>query len=251
MNKAGLRPEVITFAYAMERRLRKNDLLKGAGGWKGEAPCALMQRLWEEVQKLQVALVVYPRDTPNYLASIGNEAADVANMAMMVSDVSGVLDLDVDEDPRSIDADLAFASDLARFHQAVWDAAEGGDVAIDEAGDTEVRVLIAKYRGLQALLRDQVDQLREALRLAESAAELYTRSDDCVEIDATVTFLRGAIEASGVAVAPTAVEAQSKADWPAKAGPVLSPDIVNAACISDMDAPVEVIRKLRQALAEA
>lgn len=196
MNKAGLRPEVISFAYAMERRLRQNDLLKGATGWKGDAPGALMQRVWEEAQKLQVALVVYPRDTPNYLASIGKEAADVANMAMMVSDVCGVLDLDVNEDPRSIDADLAFAHDLASYHQAVWDAAEHGDTAIDVAGDAEVRVLIAKYRGLQAILRDQADQLREALRLAEAAAELYTRSDDCVEIDATVTYLRAAVGAT-------------------------------------------------------
>lgn len=199
MNNAGLRPEVITFAYAMERRLRQNDLLKGATGWRHEAPGALMQRVWEETQKLQVALVVYPRDAPNYYASIGKEAADVANMAMMVSDVCGALDIDASEERKAVDADVAFAADLARYHGAVWTAAKQGDVAIDTAGAAEVRVLIAKYRGLHALVCDQLNVLREALRLAETAAGLYTRSDDCVEIDATVTFLKGAVDAAATA----------------------------------------------------
>lgn len=193
MKNAGLRPEVITFAYAMERRLRANDLLKGTAGWKDDAPGVLMQRVWEEVQKLQVALVVWPRDTAEYIASIGKEAADVANMTMMVSDVCGALDLDVDEE-RTITADLAFATALAGFHAAVWKAAEEGGVDQDLAGEAEARALIALQRGATALLADQVDVMREALRLAEQASAKYTRDEDCVEIDAAVTFLRAATE---------------------------------------------------------
>ncbi|MEO8806407.1 MAG: hypothetical protein ABI433_10005 [Burkholderiaceae bacterium] len=198
MKNAGLRPEVINFAYAMERRLRANDLLKGNTGWKNDTPGALMQRVWEEVQKLQVALVVWPRDTAEYTASIGKEAADVANMTMMVADVCDAFYLDVgDDDERTVTAELAFSSALARFNAAVWTAAQahergaGHDI---NAGVAEARALMALHRGVITLIADQVDAMREALRLAEQAAAKYTRDEDCVEIDAVVTFLRAATE---------------------------------------------------------
>ena len=78
-----LRPEVLAFAYLMERELRKHD---DRPGWKDCRPDWLMGRLMEEVDELDTAIV--GRFGP---WSVASEAADVGNFAMMVADVRGEL----------------------------------------------------------------------------------------------------------------------------------------------------------------
>lgn len=86
----GWRPEVVAFATLMEQQLRANDH-KGRAGWKHDAAGALFDHVVEEVRELQQALTAWPCDTQAYRTNIGKEAADLANMAMMVADVCGSL----------------------------------------------------------------------------------------------------------------------------------------------------------------
>jgi len=85
----GLRPEVIAFACLMEHELRNND---HKSGWKGESPLRLAKRVVEEADELKE--VAFDADTwgaERFRERVGEEAADVANMAMMVADVCGCL----------------------------------------------------------------------------------------------------------------------------------------------------------------
>ena len=83
-----LRPEVRIFAEAMERRLRAND---HKGGWKHETVYAyLLPRLLEELGELAMLLSDAYLQTPKS-ERILQEAADVANFAMMIADVTGAL----------------------------------------------------------------------------------------------------------------------------------------------------------------
>jgi NTP pyrophosphatase (non-canonical NTP hydrolase) len=92
-----VRPEVAAFALAMERKLRENDW---KGGWQNDAPEALLERLYDEAQELsiaQVQLEVRALESPDPAHAASNrrrvldEAADVANFALMVADVCGAL----------------------------------------------------------------------------------------------------------------------------------------------------------------
>lgn len=69
----GLRPEVIWFAQKMEERLAAND---DKGGWGTESDEYLIKRIKEETEELEVAIN----------SQIADEAADVANFAMMIAD---------------------------------------------------------------------------------------------------------------------------------------------------------------------
>ncbi len=80
-----MRPEVLAFAWLMERELRAND---HKPGWKQDDAQLLALRMLEEGQELLRAVYKSSRH------KIGEEAADVANMAMMVADVCDALDLD-------------------------------------------------------------------------------------------------------------------------------------------------------------
>jgi hypothetical protein len=77
------RPVVRWFAECMEATLRRND---HKGGWQDDTPERLSERIGQEWAELEERLG--KRQSPqNHLAIIG-EAADVANMAMMVADWS-------------------------------------------------------------------------------------------------------------------------------------------------------------------
>jgi NTP pyrophosphatase (non-canonical NTP hydrolase) len=95
------RVEVAAFAQAMEHQLRAHD---DRPGWKRDDPAELYFHLLEEVIELGYALGL-----PTHLLSsgffarlrlcdgqgpgtIGAEAADVGNMAMMIADVSDALE---------------------------------------------------------------------------------------------------------------------------------------------------------------
>ncbi len=70
-----IRPVIMSFAQRMEMKLRKNDY---KGGWHNELTTHLQRRLLEEVIELFNAV----GREDKY-----NEAADVANFAMMIADV--------------------------------------------------------------------------------------------------------------------------------------------------------------------
>lgn len=108
------RPEVIAFADAMERKLKANDHKQG---WKQGAPHYLIGRIGIEVGELIQSLEVEAKADGDFYAAatmvplimaplrrwgphlklngdpanILDEAADVANFAMMVADVFGAL----------------------------------------------------------------------------------------------------------------------------------------------------------------
>jgi len=85
--KEKIRKEVKLFAKAMEFKLKKND---HKGGWKQSEDCTgcdfifLENKLNEEMQEFMTAF--YNRSN-----RMLNEAADVANILMMICDVAGRL----------------------------------------------------------------------------------------------------------------------------------------------------------------
>jgi NTP pyrophosphatase (non-canonical NTP hydrolase) len=98
-----VRPEVAAFALLMERELRTNDY---KGGWKDDQAWKLVPRVNEEAQELRDlvrdaklgTIAAADLDQPfgcfaTLREAVGSEAADVANMAMMVADVCGALPL--------------------------------------------------------------------------------------------------------------------------------------------------------------
>lgn len=81
-------PEVIAFAHLMQHKLNMNAHRDSSGkrGWKSCSPQFLMDKLYEEVLELTIA--IHEGDSAK---SIRQEAADVGNIAMMLADVCGAL----------------------------------------------------------------------------------------------------------------------------------------------------------------
>jgi len=73
----GMRGEVVWFAEHMEGQLRENDH-KGVDGWKTMSLKWLMHRLRQEINELERAIAGEK--------NVIEEAADVANFAMMIAD---------------------------------------------------------------------------------------------------------------------------------------------------------------------
>lgn len=104
----GLRPQVATFALAMEAKLREHDAEKGMRGWRRAHPNELVgqlsyyypddpgkvRALWAAIERWEVyAKRVHPIE-PNATmarASVLALATDVANFCMMIADVTGGL----------------------------------------------------------------------------------------------------------------------------------------------------------------
>lgn len=74
-----LRASVDWFSQEMERELRHND---HKPGWIGDDLTSLLFRVYDEVRELREALSDEEMDPVKVIA----EAADVANMAMMIAD---------------------------------------------------------------------------------------------------------------------------------------------------------------------
>jgi len=90
-----VREVVARFALLMEQKLREND---HKGGWDGDYPDALMERLRQEADELDRVLrrgdnpITSPAGwSDSDCAEVAREAADVANFAMMIADVCGGL----------------------------------------------------------------------------------------------------------------------------------------------------------------
>jgi len=73
-------PYVLKFAERMEAKLEKNRHKGGRENWLGHHPYSLLARLKQEVAELEEALGNQSFD------NITDEAADVANFAMMIAD---------------------------------------------------------------------------------------------------------------------------------------------------------------------
>jgi phosphoribosyl-ATP pyrophosphohydrolase len=76
-----LRPEVLAFAKAMEAKLRMND---AKGGWGNLTAGQVVKRLREELEEMCTAALMQE-------GGVLEEAADVANFAMMFAQLSGEL----------------------------------------------------------------------------------------------------------------------------------------------------------------
>lgn len=91
-----VRRPVAAFALLMEAKLREND---HKGGWGHDLPGDLLDRLHEETGELTAALAApkqvkftsQPTVGHKQRQTIGREAADIANFAMMIADVCGAL----------------------------------------------------------------------------------------------------------------------------------------------------------------
>lgn len=75
--------EVDQFAHAMKEKLRKREK-DYPDGWKSSNIHTLFEHLLSEVDELQKSI-------SDGTSSILNESVDVANIAMMIADVSGEL----------------------------------------------------------------------------------------------------------------------------------------------------------------
>lgn len=78
----GPRDPLAWFAQEMERRLRVND---HKPGWEDLTDAWLLHRLRQETQELTLALASF-KGQPARAYAVIEEAADVANFAMMVAD---------------------------------------------------------------------------------------------------------------------------------------------------------------------
>jgi hypothetical protein len=80
--KMRMRGEVLKFAVEMEKKLDKNE---HKGAWEETSSWWLMRRLVDEVEELREQLRI------GGPMEVVEEAADVANFAMMIADNSGGL----------------------------------------------------------------------------------------------------------------------------------------------------------------
>lgn len=87
-----IRRAVEAFAHLMERQLKAND---HKPGWPNDDPHDLFRRLLEEEGELMAEInragMKGQNLNPEVIASIGKEAADVANCAMMIAERYGAL----------------------------------------------------------------------------------------------------------------------------------------------------------------
>lgn len=91
-------PYVLAFALRMERKLDENRHKGNREGWIKDDPIALFRRLRDEAAELGAALTVERcgcravGECTHPDPKVGDEAADVANFAMMIADAVGDLE---------------------------------------------------------------------------------------------------------------------------------------------------------------
>jgi hypothetical protein len=116
-----LRREVREFAVAMEERLTAND---HKGGWDDSESDWLMDRLREEADELEAALIRSPLD-PN---EVRREAADVANFALMLQDNASANGVDAQLTRLAAPAATAGLPDVERLEEALLATEDPHDV---------------------------------------------------------------------------------------------------------------------------
>lgn len=97
LSKSATWPYVLAFAQLMEKKLDENRHKGNSSGWRFDRPAALFKRLDEEIAEMKTAWRERRRkDVPD-------EAADVANFAMMIADIfDGVTGPGVDVRPAGV-----------------------------------------------------------------------------------------------------------------------------------------------------
>lgn len=76
-----LRAPLQSFANLMEMKLAKHDEDRGPTDWRNSTQASLVRRLREELAELETALIDGAE-----VSRVREEAADVANFAMMIAD---------------------------------------------------------------------------------------------------------------------------------------------------------------------
>lgn len=170
------RPEVIWFADAMERKLHINE---HKGGWEGFEPEILLRRLREETNELKKVLSSHSGISSSCIPEpekqrILDEAADVANFAMMIADVchSDVRKLSNYQSPAT--------EDELNFHKA-WSTAAGevtglrhaegivmkaATAAFQNCHDDKAHALRALAKEIQTLLEESGKTLQSYINLS-------------------------------------------------------------------------------------
>lgn len=87
VNQSPTWPYVLAFAKRMEAKLEQNRHKGDRSGWLKSQPHSLLKRIREESTELEDAL-----NREESLTEIVDEAADVANFAMMIADHTGQLE---------------------------------------------------------------------------------------------------------------------------------------------------------------
>lgn len=91
------RPSVMWFAKIMEYKLAVNDAKKGGQEvWRNDDPQSLHEHLVDEVNELECEVENFTLEGDKYAEDLALEAADVANMAMMVADACVRSELAID-----------------------------------------------------------------------------------------------------------------------------------------------------------
>lgn len=89
---SGTLPFVLQFALRMEAKLEANRHKGDREGWIRDDPQALFERLKQEAAELEREILVgfvrmhEPANAPFHADKLANEAADVANFALMIAD---------------------------------------------------------------------------------------------------------------------------------------------------------------------
>lgn len=148
----GWRPEVRAFADLMEAQLRAND---HKPGWKSDPVWPLIERLHEECSELHREVDVGDEPgTPAWISRVGNEAADVANFAMMIADVCGAL-------PAPTSPPQATNSEVERLTKAakvLRDVVPYAMKALMETGSRDNLLLAVRLHRADADVRAALDQ---------------------------------------------------------------------------------------------
>lgn len=87
-----LRPEVLAFAYAMEARLRAKDAELGGNSWQRGA---VDLRHIAKLARTKVGMAAFEAIEGNHPGCAIKEAADAANYLLIIADLSGALETDV------------------------------------------------------------------------------------------------------------------------------------------------------------
>lgn len=129
-----MRPELMSFSQAMEKRLKEFDEPKGEDGWKTAYTGPLLDRLAAKIADLRRDVLhldtVQARKVPRQNASearaeLLSSACDVANYAMLVADVCGALPL-AEPNPSDI-LNLRMRSTLEQARSLITIVGSAGD----------------------------------------------------------------------------------------------------------------------------
>lgn len=149
-----VRPTVWAFAQMMEATLRRHDHKKGGRqNWQRDRAADLHRRLMEEVKELDDAMNLCNASCTECV----DEAVDVANFAMMLSDkLIPLTPLDADDvacDTAELtalrDALAVSRADVARYNRAATDLISWWDSKVMVTAQEGTEITTARFRALR------------------------------------------------------------------------------------------------------